>query len=109
MNLINAFSGWKTYLASLGLVVLGIVLIANGEVAAGVHSMLVGLAAFGIHTAVVNSAGSTPASHPLLDQLWQLLAPVLNPPPPAQAQPVAPQTIHDLVKAIQLPPAKPPV
>jgi hypothetical protein len=108
MNLINAISGWKTHLASLGLVGLGIVLIANGEVANGVHSMLLGLAAFGIHTAVVNSAGGTPSSHPLLDQLWELLAPVLNPPPPEKAQPMAPQTIQDLVKAIQQPqqPAK---
>jgi hypothetical protein len=111
MNLINALSGWKTYLASLGLVLLGIILIANGDVATGVHSMLVGLAAFGIHTAVVNNAASTASSHPLLDQLWELLAPVLNPPPPAQTQPKAPQNIQDLVKAIQQPqqPTKPPV
>jgi hypothetical protein len=108
MNLINALSGCKSHLASLGLVVLGIVLIATGQVATGVHSMLVGLAALGIHTAVVNNSGGTPSSHPLLDQLWELLTPVLNPPPPEQAPPPAPQTIHDLVKAIQQPqqPAK---
>jgi hypothetical protein len=110
MNLISALSGWKTYLASLGLVLLGIILIANGEVTNGIQSMLVGLAAFGIHTAVVNNAGSTPSNHPLLDQLWELLGPVLNPPPPEKPQPAAPQTIQDLVKAIQQPPqpAKPP-
>ena len=103
MNLVNAFSGWKTYMASFGLVVLGIALIANGDVAGGVHSMLVGLAAFGIHAAVVNNAAATPASHPLLDQLWQLLAPVLSPPAPPQPQVQGPQTIQALLTAIQQP------
>jgi len=48
-------SGWKTYLAASGLVILGIVSVANGDVAGGVQQFLAALAAAGLRHAIAQS------------------------------------------------------
>lgn len=44
-NFIKWLEGKKTYLAGLGLVITGLTQIANGDVAGGVQSVLIGIAA----------------------------------------------------------------
>lgn len=55
MDLSKLLTGYKTYLAAAGLFGLGVYQISQGNMEVGIQSLLAGLAAFGIRTAVANA------------------------------------------------------
>ena len=64
MNLnLDILAGYKTYIAALGLIGLGIYQLSSGDLATGGHTLLTGLGMFGLRTAMDRN-GAAPASPP---------------------------------------------
>jgi hypothetical protein len=49
---LDILQGYKTYIAAVGLLALGVYQLTGGDLPTGIHSILAGLAAFGLRSAL---------------------------------------------------------